>query len=306
MPKLLNFDIAIEPRNGGYRTRVLASPVGEEEGTDFDLPFTDKDIELLVLKVIGSVGRARRKVRRLQSDEMRLLEDFGGQLFQAAFPGRIRECLGRSLLAAESRRAGLRIRLRLPPALANIPWEYLYDREHGRFISLSPETALVRYVQMPVPVRPFAISPPLRILAMIPAPSGVPELQSEDEWRKLRTALDDLTARRIVEADRLQAGTLAALQRPLRLREYHVLHFAGHGVWDENAQDGALALEGTHGSVFRDLRPPFSGRWLPGFHPGLKTSAVVAPGAISPCRPVRPAMKHAVENQPEMPPVSAR
>ena len=45
--------------------------------------------------------------------------------------------------------------------------------------------------------------------------------------------------------DRLEAGTLAALQRPLRLREYHVLHFIGHGVYDENAQDGALALEGA-------------------------------------------------------------
>ena len=51
----------------------------------------------------------------------------------------------------------------------------------------------------------------------------------------------------MVQVDRLEAGTLSALQRPLRLREYHVLHFVGHGRWDEDAQDGALALEGPNG-----------------------------------------------------------
>jgi hypothetical protein len=34
-----------------------------------------------------------------------------------------------------------------------------------------------------------------------------------------------------------------ALHRPLRVNEYHVLHFIGHGGYDENAQDGALALQ---------------------------------------------------------------
>ena len=200
------------------------------------------------MKVLGSVDRVRRKVRRIESAERRLLEDFGGQLFQAVFSGAVRNCLDLSLAAAQSKDAGLRIRLRLPPALVNIPWEYLYDREYG-FFSLSPETALLRYVEMPRPVRPFPISPPLRILTMISAPSDVPGLQSEDEWEKLNAALTDLTDRGMVQADRLEAGTLAALQRPLRQREYHVLHFVGHGVYDEDAQDGALALEGEGGRI---------------------------------------------------------
>ncbi len=243
MQKLLDFDVAIEPLSDGYRTLVVASPVGEA-AADFALPFTDQDLEILVLKVVGSVGRVRRKVRRIESQERRLLEDFGGQLFQAAFSGGVRECLGRSRLVAESRGAGLRIRLRLPQALANIPWEYLYDGEYG-FVSLSPETALVRYLEIPARVRPFPISPPLRILAMISAPSDVPELQSEEEWGKLNDALGSLVRRGMVQVDRLEAGTLSALQRPLRLHEYHVLHFVGHGGFDEDAEDGALALEGA-------------------------------------------------------------
>ena len=160
------------------------------------------------------------------------------------FSGPVRECLERSRLVADSRDAGLRIRLRLPGALANIPWEYLYETRYG-FLGLSPETALVRYLEMPAPARPFPISPPLRILAMISAPADVPGLEGEEEWGKLTGALDDLIRGGLVQVDRLESGTLAALQRPLRLRDYHVLHFIGHGGYDEDAQDGALALEGA-------------------------------------------------------------
>ena len=243
MQELLDFDVAIERLGDGYRARVVRSPAGEAYA-DFALPFTEKDLTILVLEVVRSIGRGRRKVRQIQSEERRLLEDFGDQLFQAVFSGPVRECLGRSRLAAEDRDAGLRIRLRLPGALANIPWEYLHETEHG-FLGLSPETALVRYLEMPAQVRPFPISPPLRILAMISAPADVLELESEEEWGKLTGALDDLIRRGLVQVDRLESGTLAALQRPLRLGEYHVLHFIGHGGWDEDAQDGALALEGA-------------------------------------------------------------
>jgi tetratricopeptide (TPR) repeat protein len=244
---LLDFDVAIEPFADGYRARVVASPAGEAHA-DFALPFTDTDVENFVLKVGMSIGRGRRQARRIQSDERRLLEEFGDRLFQAAFCGPVRDCLRLSRAVAESRGSGLRIRLRLPGTLANVPWEYLYDAQYG-FIGLSPETVLVRYVEMPARVSPFAISPPLRVLAMISAPDDLPELQGEQEWGKLTGALSDLADRGMVQVDRLEAGTLAALQRPLRLREYHVLHFVGHGVYDEAAQDGALALEGADGKT---------------------------------------------------------
>src|SRR6185312_6686663 len=78
-------------------------------------------------------------------------------------------------------------------------------------------------------------------------PGDVPGLETEEEWSKLTGTLDELIRSGLVEVDRLEAGTLAALQRPLRLRKYHVLHFIGHGSWDEEAQDGALALEGQAG-----------------------------------------------------------
>jgi CHAT domain len=245
--KLLDFDMVIESHDDGYRTRVVASPAGEAQ-SGFVLPFSDQDLRILILEVVGSIGRMRRRVRRIESQERQLLENFGGQLFEAVFSGPVGECLERSRMAAESKEAGLRVRLRLPGTLANVPWEYLYDAGHG-FLGLDPETALVRYLELPAPVRPFQISPPLRILAMISAPSDTVGLEVEQEWDKLNDTLGDLVRRGLVKVDRLEAGNLAALQRPLRLTEYHVLHFIGHGGYDESAQDGALALEGADGKT---------------------------------------------------------
>jgi CHAT domain-containing protein len=247
MRKLLDFDLVVEALDDGYRTRVIASPNGEAEAS-LILPFTDKDLRILVLEVVGSIGRARRKVRRIEAQDRQLIEDFGGQLYQALFTGPIGECLQRSRVTANSHAAGLRIRLRLPGALANVPWEYLYDAQHG-FLGLDPDTALVRYLELPEPVQPLPIKPPLRILAMISAPSDLAELDVEKEWAKLEQTLEPLKSQGLVEVERLEDGTLAALTRRLGLGEYHVLHFIGHGGYDEEDQDGALALEDDTGKA---------------------------------------------------------
>ena len=247
MRRLLDFNVVIEPHDDGFRSRVVGSPAGEAEA-DFALPFSDKDLRILILEVVGSIGRVRRQVRRIDSPDRLLLESFGDRLFRAVFSGQVGECLGRSRLTADSKEAGLRIRLRLPPPLLNIPWEYLYDEEHG-FLGLDPDTALVRYPELPNPVRPFPITPPLRILAMISAPSDLPELDVEQEWAKLNSTLSNLVEAGMAQVDRLENGTLSALRRQLTVEKYHVLHFIGHGGFDEKGQDGALALESAEGKT---------------------------------------------------------
>jgi hypothetical protein len=47
--------------------------------------------------------------------------------------------------------------------------------------------------------------------------------------------------------ERVDTPTLEALQRRLRREEYHVLHFVGHGAFDEQAQDGVLLFEDLEG-----------------------------------------------------------
>ncbi len=238
--KYLDLDLLIEKADRKYRARVLTSPAGQATA-EFALPFSDLELENFLLRV----GRTRRGVRRVDSPEMKLAKEFGSRLFNAVFDDEVRGCFRSSLDEATRQGAGLRIRLRLSnaPQLADVPWEYLYNPALNRFFSLSVETPIVRYLELPEPIQPLAIQPPLKILVMISSPQDYPPLDVEREWTKLKDALRDLEERGGVVLERLDEATLSALQKKLRRRVYHIFHFVGHGGFDAHAQDGVLILE---------------------------------------------------------------
>ena len=99
----------------------------------------------------------------------------------------------RSLDVAERAEKGLRLRLRLAdvPELADLPWELLYDRQRARFFSLSRETPLVRYLDLPEPADSIRPEIKLRVLAVIASPADYPALDVEREWANLKEALSD-------------------------------------------------------------------------------------------------------------------
>ncbi len=250
----LDFDLLIERAEEGYTVRVLNSPAGQA-AADFCLPFSELELENFLLRV----GRTRRGVRRLESPEMEAAKSFGGRLFDAVFGGDVRGCLRSSLDEANRQGAGLRLRLRLTdvPELADLPWEYLYNPALSRFLALSTETPLVRYLDLPERIRPLTVHPPLKVLVVISSPSDYPPLEMEREWEKLREALGDLVQRGLVALERLEDATLMTLQRRLRRGEYHIFHFIGHGGFDAQAQDGVLLLEDEQGRG-----RPVSGQYL--------------------------------------------
>jgi hypothetical protein len=82
---------------------------------------------------------------------------------------------------------------------------------------------------------------------MLSSPLGYPPLNVEHERENLRQALGDLENRGLVALERLPETTLAALQRQLRKQEYHIFHFIGHGVFDEQTREHGLVLEDENG-----------------------------------------------------------
>ena len=186
---------------------------------------------------------------RINAPQVTAIKDFGGRLFEAVFPPELHVNLAISLSRADAIDAGLRIRLRFSdcPELSELPWEYLYDREHNRFLCLSDRTPLVRYLEVADPVRVVPVTPPLRILVVIASPSDLQQLDGEQEWSNVTAALSQLTQRGRVEVVRLAEPTLSALQRQLRRDTYHIFHFIGHGGFDPQTQDGMLAMEDDHG-----------------------------------------------------------
>jgi TPR repeat protein len=241
--RYFNFDLLIEQASDGYVARVLESPAGQARST-FRPPFTPMEAENLILKI----GRSRRGNRSFDAIPTKAAKELGGRMFESVFSQEVRMCLQSSLYSAESQQAGLRIRLRLDaPDLADLPWEYLYNASLNSFLALSAETSLVRYLELARPMRPPLLSPPLKVLSVIASPTDYPRLAGEDEWRNLNTALEPLRAAGQVHLERLKPPTLTALQTHLRRGSYHVLHFVGHGGFDERAQDGVLILEDDHG-----------------------------------------------------------
>ena len=249
-----NFDLLIESHASAYHARVLSSSVGEG-AAEFDFPFSDLELENFVLRIGGS----RRDVRRIESPQMQAAKAFGTRLFEAVFSGQVRDLYQGALRSAERDGLGLRLLLRLldVPELVNVPWEYLYEPSLARFLTLSVDTPVVRYLDIPRQTLPLNVQPPLRILCMISSPREFPPLDVEAEWEILNDALGDLIQRGLVSLTRLEKPTLLALQEQLRKDEYHVFHFIGHGTFSDYKEDGLLLLEDEQGAG-----APVSGHYL--------------------------------------------
>jgi hypothetical protein len=251
----LDFDLLIRRTGDGYRAQVLSSPAGEASA-DFSAPLSDLELENFLLRV----GRPRRSTRRIGSAEMDVVRTLGKRLYDAVFTGDVRACWRTSLSEAEEQNAGLRLRLRIAdaPELGDVPWEYLYNSSLNRFLSLSQETPLVRYLDLPERIRPLAVAGQLEILVMISDPTDYPALDVEREWSRLNEALAGLVASGRIRLERLAEARLSVLQRKLRAGRYHALHFVGHGGFDSDTQEGVLVLRDDTGK----------GRLVPAQHLG--------------------------------------
>ena len=209
--------------------------------------------------------------------------DFGWRLFQTLFPEPIRQLFREALQRVEPN-DGLQLLLNfpLPPDLARLPWELLYDQEGGLgFLARSSTAPLARHhTDLPLPFEP-PTSGPLRVLVVTASPPGKPAVSSQAELAQIRRSLDAavyspvetlqaalyqlqttrslrgfsqrLRQRRLVEIDVLADASKADIQnRLIQKRQegqaYHIIHFAGHAESDETGsrvllQDGALPAE---------------------------------------------------------------
>jgi hypothetical protein len=246
-----NFELLLIRAGDKYSARVIDSPSGQAS-VDFDLPLSPIELEEFLVRV-RQPGQGPA--------EFQAVRDFGEKLYEAVFQDEVETTLRRSIDKARHQDAGLRLQLRLgdTPRLAEMPWEYLYDRTRNQFFALSTETPIVRYVELPEPVEALAVEPPLRILVMISSPSDVPPLDVDQEWLQIQEALSPLQEKGAVIVERLEDAQLYTLQQQLSQTAYHIIHYVGHGEFDSQSQDGVLLLEDEIGkarSVSGDLLGP--------------------------------------------------
>lgn len=248
-----DFEIKLERAemraNNRYRAQVLRSPGGEASGY-FSLPLARDRIEDLIVQM-GQPRRQHRPTSRgVPTPEMQAACELGGQLFETVLTDEIRACFRTSLGRVYSKRdTGLRIKLRLEevPELSDLPWEFLLDGASGRFLSLSVETPLVRYIELPQRIPPLPVELPLEILVMVSSPRDLPALDVARERALLDTALTPLLKHHKVNITYLERATLRELRHTMRRKRFHVFHFIGHGGFDLRTDEGILVLEDENG-----------------------------------------------------------
>ena len=247
MTTYAEFRLRIEQGPTPNTYRVESSGLGGEMSATFELPFSDAELENIILKL----GRTRRGVRKIESPETEIARAFGGRLFKTVMAGGIGETYRAAHSEANRRAEGLRVTLSLTsaPKLATIPWEFLFDEPD--FLATSPETPIVRFLEVARPHRPIEISLPLRILVVICSPKGAEQLNTGLERANLEPALKPLIDLDAVKIDWLEHATLGSLNTQLRSESYHILHFIGHGGFDETRGEGALLFEDEsgHGAI---------------------------------------------------------
>ncbi len=245
----LDFEIDVTGGDQGSYTVNVRSPAGEATSSmrfPFDQPTLTNRLQALQIALLrSSVTR-----RRIASPESRTVQEFGQELWTALFAGDVLSRYEASRQEAKHQEAGVRIKFRCDdPQLASLPWEYLFDPIRGDFVALSAGTPLVRYIPLPESMPPLRVTPPIRILAIGVSPSDLDGLDIERERSRLTAALAPLQGKGIVELEWIPGQTWSDMQEALWQGPWHILHFVGHGGFDENRQEGIVAFARPDGKA---------------------------------------------------------
>jgi hypothetical protein len=179
------------------------------------------------------------------SDE--LLQDLGHALYGALMQDEVR----RRLDQLAGREETFRVRLIIhAPELAPMPWELLHEGMGGAagYLALRADYPLVRSIPTHHLATRGFIEDKIRVLFLGASPDDPrwPPLEVKAEENNLREALKELAEAGRVELIAHQDATLDDLRRGLDHKP-HVIHFAGHGTFDLDADTGGLVLVGEGG-----------------------------------------------------------
>ncbi|MCK5917469.1 MAG: CHAT domain-containing protein [Cocleimonas sp.] len=256
MDRYLNFDLEISKRSTQYQARVIASPHGEARN-HFDFPFEQLEIDQIVNDfsqtrsfILNEKGADSDNSKPTSHSIANKIRQFGETLFNAVFQKSIGETYRESKITADNKKAGLRIRLRFPenPELINIPWEFLFDHRTHSFLTLSGNTSIVRYMELSIGAKSMQIKPPLRVLVIISDPKDYPALNVAKERDNIQQALTPLEQRQRIELEIIEHATLRKITESISKHNCHIIHFIGHGDFNEERNEGVIVIENDKGN----------------------------------------------------------
>ncbi|MBA5870467.1 MAG: CHAT domain-containing protein [Nitrospira sp. CR2.1] len=179
------------------------------------------------------------------------LQRMGSALFGALFPGQVRRLYD----AARSEQVSRRLNLIFTSDIgwiADQSWEFIYDPDRRTFLALE-EVNFTRNVLTAIPAERIPARPTLRILVVVAQPLGLGTLSVEEEADVIRSGFRRLLDAGLAEVELLLDATPELLHRTLEsaTAPIDVLHFIGHGEYDEESDCGSLIFENQDGGEQR-------------------------------------------------------
>jgi hypothetical protein len=261
-----DFNIRILRKRGdGYDVSV-DSPAGSAKA-HIELPPDIRKAAAQLNKLSGAFRGADDTATRnieFEGEEERSPAEIGTALYKALFSGNVGRMYDRSYSSLQDPESGLRIKLHLNlddpevSKLAQVPWEYVYEKDTMEYLTLSRQTPIVRYIEVQRRPGVHPLEGKLRILVVMSSPKGVHPLDLDKERELIQQTW---AGENNVDVDFLENPTRESLLAKLVAREYHVLHYMGHGAHDPVTGAGALVLEDDDGEAVM-LDAQTLGTWL--------------------------------------------
>ncbi|WP_328946114.1 CHAT domain-containing protein [Streptomyces sp. NBC_00250] len=173
--------------------------------------------------------------------------EIGDELFGALFPGDLSGLYADRRRQAAARGESLRMMLRMDaPELTTLPWELIHSQDFG-YLCLDDE--VVRCVDLPRPLGPTSTEPQVLVKGIVSAPPFAKPVDVKSEERNLRRSLRWLADGSVARLSWVKVENWAAMleQFTAKSEGCHVLHYVGHGEYDEEQQAGALIFSDLQG-----------------------------------------------------------
>lgn len=269
-----DFDLLIEPP----LVKLLASvdgtrtADGEALTTSFTLPadFDAAEVETLVMQ---TVREAEDRALASRSEEwvraQRLAVQKAGQLlFDGLFPASspLLYSYLRSFMppgtSTPGRQVRLRLRLRINPALGQLPWEIVHASRHVVGGDLALNASVVRSPTTDsAPADPIDLQGPLVVLLVADSPYAAEKERLEAQADVIREGLADLVVEGLVRILELaprpyETSTAQSIERTLTEEKVHILHFMGHGYYTFDQDEPLGYLEMTRNGAAYDYSGP--------------------------------------------------
>lgn len=231
-----------------YTNNVKAKPANSADWTNTERNLAGTRIAEIIAMQKFMVGHTNGKRQAplkttddgieytFKSPDAKFLRLLGKRLFRVLITGQVVRLYDSVTHRHRRERVNI-IFTSMLPWLSDLPWEFLYDPDMECHVSTS-NVRFLRNVLTPIPANKIdRVRKKLRILVASAQAYGASHISHEQETQRIRESFRDLLDLGLVEVDVINRCTPDALHTLLRCgeenSEYDVLHFIGHGYYDE-------------------------------------------------------------------------